>query len=57
MTLRGLIDEGEIVDPEDSDEDIERSIMVLVAPENCIGCGACNRVCPKNCQTHAPAEA
>ncbi|WP_422632158.1 4Fe-4S binding protein [Stenomitos frigidus] len=22
-------------------------------PANCIGCEACARVCPKNCQTHA----
>ncbi|RWL28748.1 MAG: ferredoxin, partial [Mesorhizobium sp.] len=21
-----------------------------------IGCGACGRVCPKNCQTHVPAD-
>ncbi|RWO03172.1 MAG: ferredoxin, partial [Mesorhizobium sp.] len=22
----------------------------------CIGCGACGRVCPKNCQTHVAAD-
>lgn len=59
MTLKGITDEDLIVDPDDEDheDDIVRSIMVMVAPENCIGCGACNRVCPTNCQTHAPAEA
>ena len=57
MTLKGITDEGAIVDADEDDDDIERSIMVMVAPENCIGCGARNRVCPKNCQTHAPAEA
>jgi ferredoxin len=26
--------------------------MIVDHPGRCIGCGACARVCPKNCQTH-----
>ncbi|MBP2444188.1 NAD-dependent dihydropyrimidine dehydrogenase PreA subunit [Rhizobium leguminosarum] len=27
-------------------------LMIVDHPGRCIGCGACARVCPKNCQTH-----
>jgi formate hydrogenlyase subunit 6/NADH:ubiquinone oxidoreductase subunit I len=30
--------------------------MVLDKPGNCIGCSACARVCPKDCQTHVKAS-
>ncbi len=58
MTLKGVTDEGMIVDPDDEEyeDDIERSVMVMLNPDNCIGCGACNRVCPKDCQTHAALD-
>jgi Nif-specific ferredoxin III len=62
MTLRGVTEDGAIVEvsadeDDDDDGDILRRIMMLVDPGACVGCGACNRVCPKNCQTHAAAEA
>ena len=58
MTLKGVTDEGMIVelDDEEHEDDIERRVMVLHRAENCIGCGACNRVCPSDCQTHAPLD-
>ena len=58
MTLKGITDEGMVValDDEEYEDDIERRVMVMDKPENCIGCGACNRVCPTNCQTHAALD-
>ncbi len=58
MTLMGVTDEGMIVDPEDEEyeDDIEKRVMTLANPDNCIGCGACNRVCPSDCQTHAALD-
>ncbi|AEH07972.1 MULTISPECIES: ferredoxin III, nif-specific [Protofrankia] len=56
LRLMGVNDEGELVDPFDDDEDIERKIMIIDAAGQCIGCNACIRVCGPRCQTYAPAE-
>ncbi|MGY4567916.1 MULTISPECIES: ferredoxin III, nif-specific [Bradyrhizobium] len=56
MTLKGINEEGELVDLDDDDE-IEKKVMVLSDQGACIGCGACGRVCPTNCQTHVLATA
>lgn len=55
LDLKALNEEGEFVDDEDDDE-IERKVMVVAHPENCIGCQACGRICPKNCYTHATLD-
>ncbi|MDT8854295.1 ferredoxin III, nif-specific [Paracoccaceae bacterium Fryx2] len=58
MTLKGVTEEGDVVDvseDDDDDEEILRKIMVMVNAGACVGCGACNRVCPKDCQTHESA--
>ncbi|MFQ3451989.1 ferredoxin III, nif-specific [Bradyrhizobium sp. UFLA01-814] len=56
MTLKGINEEGELVDLDDDDE-VEKKIMVMNDRGACIGCGACARVCPTNCQTHVSANA
>ncbi|WP_066424202.1 ferredoxin III, nif-specific [Anabaena sp. 4-3] len=55
LDLKALNEEGEFVDDEDDDE-IERKVMIVAYPENCVGCEACARICPKNCYTHVTLD-
>jgi Nif-specific ferredoxin III len=54
MTLQGVAEDGEIVALDD-DEEILRKVMTVSDAGACIGCGACGRVCAKNCQKHGMA--
>ncbi|WP_025038638.1 ferredoxin III, nif-specific [Bradyrhizobium sp. DOA9] len=54
MTLKGINEDGEMVDLDDDDDAVEKKVMVMNDDGACIGCGACARVCATNCQTHTP---
>lgn len=60
LQLVGLSDEGERValagEDEDEDDEYEKKIMTVANPQNCIGCEACMKICPKKCYDHASAE-
>ena len=51
LELRAMNEEGQFVEDEDDDE-IEKKVMVVAHPENCIGCEACAKICSKKCYTH-----
>ena len=51
LTLRGLDEEGNLID-DDEDDEYERKVMTISGQQNCIGCQACSRACPKNCLSH-----
>lgn len=55
--VEGLEDyESELDDSDESDgfSDDTAMVMSLKNALDCIGCGACARICPKRCFTHEP---
>ncbi len=60
LQLVGLNDEGERVavasDDDEDDDEYEKRVMTIANPENCVGCEACMKICPKKCYTHASAD-
>ncbi len=62
MHLHGVDDFGTVLgkvtedDDDDFDGELNRKIMIVDNSGACVGCGACARVCPKDCQTHVAAD-
>ncbi|MBN8488618.1 MAG: ferredoxin III, nif-specific [Burkholderiales bacterium] len=59
LELVGLDEDGERVHVDldgDDDEEYEKKVMTIAHGEQCIGCTACAKICPKKCYTHAPAQ-
>ena len=54
LTLLGVNEDGEIIDEDEDDDDVERQVMGIVNKDNCVGCEACAKICPKNCYTNEP---
>jgi Nif-specific ferredoxin III len=57
LEMKGINDDGELCDPYDEDEEIERKVMVVSNEGGCIGCEACETVCGTNAQTHGALSA
>ena len=51
LALQALNEDGEIVDEDEDDDEVERKVMSILNADNCIGCQACSRICPKKCQS------
>lgn len=60
LALVGVDEDGKYIAvdiDDDDDEEYEKKVMTLAHPENCIGCEACSKICPKKCYTHRTADA
>lgn len=58
LTLVGMDEDGEYValDVDDEDDEYEKKVMTIAKKENCIGCEACSKICPKKCYSHGVAH-
>ena len=52
--MLGVNEDGEIVDEDEDDDDVERQVMGIINKDNCVGCEACAKICPKGCYTNVP---
>ncbi len=59
-----LVDRDELLEAEEFDDDYgdfedddNTQVMTLKNANDCIGCEACSKVCPKDCFTHQPKMA
>ncbi len=59
LELVGVNEDGDVIhiDPDgDDDEEYEKKVMTIANKENCVGCKACSKVCPKKCYTHEAVQ-
>lgn len=60
LELVGLDEDGERIalDPDDDEEgEYEKKVLPVAHGEQCIGCTACSKSCPKKCHAHAAVAA
>lgn len=64
LQMAGVDEDGNFIpvalgadEDDDDDEEYEKKVMTIARGEQCIGCTACARICPKKCYTFAPATA
>ena len=55
LQLVGIDADGEVIAlelGEDDDDEYEKKVMTVANEQNCVGCEACSKICPKKCYTH-----
>jgi Nif-specific ferredoxin III len=61
LEMVGINSDGEMVrvsmDDDDDDDEYDKKVMSIAHAENCVGCEACAKICPKQCYTHAAVTA
>ncbi len=60
LQLAAVTEDGDLIAldaGDDEDDEYEKKVMTVAHPENCIGCEACAKICPKKCYVHEPAPA
>jgi Nif-specific ferredoxin III len=61
LEMVGINSDGEMVrvslDDDDDDDEYDKKVMSIAHVENCVGCEACAKICPKQCYTHGAAAA
>lgn len=60
LQLMGMDDEGELIAVDidgDDDDEYEKKVMTVANEQNCTGCEACAKICPKKCYSHEAMSA
>ncbi|MGY6217660.1 ferredoxin III, nif-specific [Methylolobus aquaticus] len=60
LELVGIDEDGQVVHlsgDDDDDDEYDKKVMSIAHVENCVGCEACSKICPKQCYTHGAAAA
>ncbi|MDD5033936.1 MAG: ferredoxin III, nif-specific [Methylococcaceae bacterium] len=60
LEMVGINEDGEMVRvsaDEDDDDEYDKKVMSIANVDNCVGCEACAKICPKQCYTHQAVAA